>query len=1057
MFFYSRAGADVSAFVGQMTCRLHGMVDVPAFGRAWNDLIARHPALRTAFTEQLSGVPRQEVLGAAPLAVSEVDLRDRDRDDQASYVSAFVRRDRELGFDLVRPPLMRVTLLRLAVDETQLVWTRHHITMDGWSAAGLLGELSLLYESDVYGVGGSLPPPPPFFDYVDWLAEQDVESARHYWRRKLAGFTAPTPLLPNASLDRTEMPRDALLEEAGVLGADLSRAVRAFAIDHQLTQSTVLTGAWAILLARYSRSDDVLFGLTTSGRPPAVPGIETAIGLFLNTLPIRVRVPPAAGVVPFLRDLQQDLAESVAHGHLPLVDVRALADVPADRALFGHILVLESYPLDSPAAEGMTIGGLEVTDYQFIDQTNYPLNVGVVPGEESEFLAVYDPSFVDRGFIHRLMDNFRTTVASLVAPATTSVGTVEVVSAAERRVLLEARNRTDVDWGPAETLLDIATLPGSERDDRPAVTFGAFAMSHWELHEAANALARRLATMGVGPETVVALCLDSSPERVVAILATIKAGAAYLPLDDDQPDDRLAFMVADSRTPVVLTTADRLPRFAAMGVRVLEVGPSTLAERAAPFAGTGPTSQTAAYVLYTSGSTGEPKAVINTHGPLLNRVLWMQEAYPIGPGDRVLQKTPYTFDVSVWEFVWPLVTGATLVPAEPGRHRDPEYIRDAIQANGITVVHFVPSMLRAFLEVDRIEDCTTLRHVVCSGEALTPDLVDAFSRRVAAPLHNLYGPTEAAIDVTARALVHGAPGGLVSIGRPIANARMYVLDDQCSLMPEGCPGELYIGGTPPARGYLHRPGLTAAHFLPDPYARTPGARMYRTGDLGRYDPDGQLVHLGRTDFQVKIRGQRVELGEIESALSSCSSIGDVVVLAEELGPSDLRIVAHVVPGAADAGPGSASLTDTVREHARRRLPGHMVPSAVRVHAAFPMLANGKVDRGALRGAPGATVPDDPALVGPRTPVEQELADIWRSVLNIRVVGIRQSFFELGGHSLLLTRVGARISQAFGVDLPLRVLFNAPTIEKTVEALLHALLAEGEAGIQEPDDDHRRET
>ncbi|HSU17560.1 amino acid adenylation domain-containing protein [Longimicrobium sp.] len=583
--------------------------------------------------------------------------------------------------------------------------------------------------------------------------------------------------------------------------------------------------------------------------------------------------------------------------------------------------------------------------------------------------------------------------------------------------------------------------------DAVALVFEDASLAYRELDARANRVAHHLRRLGVGPEVPVAIALERGLELAVAILGVLKAGGAYVPLDPGYPAERLRHMLADSAAPVLLTQ-ERLrgavPIPPGIAVASMDGGWDAIAAEPAEPVESGVTPDNAAYVIYTSGSTGRPKGVVNAHRGVVNRLCWMQAEYGIGPGDAVLQKTPVSFDVSVWELFWPLQQGATLVMARPDGHRDPAYLAEVIERRGVTTLHFVPSMLRQFVDAADPARCRTLKRVICSGEALPPALAARFHERFAPPvtLHNLYGPTEAAVDVSHWPCERAA-ADVVPIGRPVWNTELYVLDAELRPVPAGASGELYIGGVQVARGYLNRPALTAERFVPDPLGGMPGARLYRTGDEARWtecesaevrecESDSShaeatlapsrsrtlaLHYLGRLDDQVKIRGFRIELGEVEAALRGCEGVHDCVVVAREDGGGERRLVAYVA-GAAEA--------DALRAHLRRTLPEHMVPGAFVTVDRFPVSPNGKLDRKALP-APRFEAADA-EYVAPRTPAEAALAAIWREVLGLGRVGVRESFFELGGHSLLAIRAASRISRTFGAELTLDAVFENRTIE-----------------------------
>jgi amino acid adenylation domain-containing protein/non-ribosomal peptide synthase protein (TIGR01720 family) len=629
----------------------------------------------------------------------------------------------------------------------------------------------------------------------------------------------------------------------------------------------------------------------------------------------------------------------------------------------------------------------------------------------------YATDLFDRSTIERLSDHFERLLGGLVADPSRRVSELALLGAAERHQLVSEWNDTAVEY-PQHCLHELFAAQAARTPDVVAVTCEGETLSYGELEARANQLAHYLGRRGVGAETVVGVCAERSLEMVVGLLGILKAGGAYLPLDPGYPAERLAYMLADAGAPVLLTQAslvDRLPEHDAEIIRLDADWTEIAAEpTTAPASGVDPANL--AYVIYTSGSTGRPKGVMNTHRGIVNRILWMQDAYRLSAADRVLQKTPFGFDVSVWEFFWPLSFGARLVVARPGGHQDPAYLTDVIERSGVTIAHFVPSMLQAFLEAGSPSRCGSLRDVMCSGEALAVETQNSFLARLGARLHNLYGPTEAAVDVSAWRCA-ATDAASVPIGCPISNIALYVLDPHGEPSPVGVAGELHIGGIGVARGYLGRAGLTAERFVPSPFG--PGERLYRTGDLARWRPDGAIEFLGRLDFQVKIRGLRIELGEIEAALASHGSVAQAVVVAREESGGDKRLVGYVV--SAD---GAAPDLGDLRTHLRRTLPDYMVPTAFVVLDELPLSSNGKLDRKALP-APEAPVAGRDH-VAPRNAAEATLVGIFAEVLRLERVGVDDNFFELGGDSILSIQVVARANRA-GLALNARQMFEQQTV------------------------------
>jgi amino acid adenylation domain-containing protein len=596
--------------------------------------------------------------------------------------------------------------------------------------------------------------------------------------------------------------------------------------------------------------------------------------------------------------------------------------------------------------------------------------------------------------------------------------------------MTQAAGLPDPDWNRTEreyaviALHDAFEAQVARTPHATAIRFRDTALTYAELNARADRLAERLVELGAGPGTLTAVCLERSLEMVVALYATLKSGSAYVPIDPEYPAERVAFMLADSAAPIILTQAALTDRFAESGAKVIAVdehpgalGPRPAAERAEPA-----TLDDLAYVIYTSGSTGQPKGAMNTHRAISNRIQWMQDAFPLTPEDRVLQKTPFSFDVSVWEFFWPLLFGAELVIAEPGGHRDGSYLTQVIVEHEITTIHFVPSMLQLFLEDPRAGECTSLRRVICSGEALPKAVQDRFFRRLGAELHNLYGPTEAAVDVTWWACQPDTDLSFVPIGKPIANTQIHIVDDDMRPVPVGTAGELLIGGVQVGRGYLNRPELTAERFVDDPFSDRPGARLYRTGDLARWMPDGNVEFLGRADFQVKVRGFRVELGEIEAALEAIEGVRQAIVVARERSSGDLELVAYV-----SRAEGDRPTNDDLRDLLLARLPAYMVPTTFVGIQDFPLSPNGKVDRKALPAPPRVRPDLGTSYAPPRTALERLVADTWQKILELDAVGVHDRFFELGGTSLQAARFVNEMQAALGESIFVVSVFTAPSV------------------------------
>ncbi|MFI9292286.1 amino acid adenylation domain-containing protein [Streptomyces gardneri] len=1016
-------------YVVQELLDLDGPVDPDRLRRSLQLLLDRHPLLRAAYRQLPGGEIVQRLADHVTLPWSEADTATTSLDD-------ILRTDRAERFALDRPPLLRATLVRDG-QRHRLLLTLHHIVADGWSVSVLLRELTAAYRGD------ALPEPASPEPYLAWLAGRDRSAAREAWRGALAGLAGPTRLTELSGTDSPTGAADAPARPEHVdtrLPQDLTAGLTAYARTHGLTLSTVLHGAWGLLLGGLTGSQDVVFGTTVSGRTTEVAGLDSAVGLFINTVPARVTLRADESLTELLGRVQDEHTALLDHQHLGLADIQRAA---GGGELFDTLVVLENYPTgDRSAGEGAE--EFRITGAEVLDAVHYPLALVVEPADGGLLLRFkHDAARLDQVAVAVLAGRFTALLRTVVAEPARLVGRTGLLSLREREHLTEL-NATGHPV-PEATLASLFAARVAGTPDAPAVVFEDTTLTYAELDRRAEALARRLRASGAGPERYVAVAVPRSAELMVALLGVLKTGAAYLPVDLDYPADRVAFMLTDSGARTVVTTAEAAGRLPAVPdldrivVDADEKGNDPLTDVTVP-AVAGPDHP--AYLIYTSGSTGRPKGVAVTHRAIVNRLAWMQHAYGLTADDRVLQKTPSSFDVSVWEFFWALTEGATVVLARPDGHRDPAYLARLIHDRSVTTAHFVPSMLAAFTRVmeataDVPDWAASLRRVFCSGEALTGadarrwrDLTSRTSGdgRGPVPLHNLYGPTEAAVDVTYFPY-EGGDEPAVPIGRPVWNTRLHVLDPFLRQVPDGVPGELYLAGVQLARAYHDRPGLTAERFVADPFG-APGDRMYRTGDLVRRRADGAVEYLGRTDRQVKIRGNRIEPGEIETALAALPGVARAAVVVR-----DGTLVGYAVPDA-----GAAPESETLHAALADALPAPMVPGAVVVLAELPLTPSGKLDQNALPAPEAAPRADGRA---PRDDRERELCAIFADVLGIPGIGVDDDFFVLGGDSLTSITVATR-ARARGLTLGPRDVFVCRTPAALAETAARAAPAEAPA-------------
>ncbi|MEP7008816.1 MAG: non-ribosomal peptide synthase/polyketide synthase [Acidobacteriota bacterium] len=1059
MVFQTLAAPRSGVYYEQLAATLSGPVDDNLFGRALAGVLARHPILRTSFrwqgSESLLQVVQHQV--EPPLLID--DWRDVPAGEIPGRLAALLEADRRAGFALDRAPLVAARLIRTDEDERTLVLANHHAILDGWSYQSFTAELFALYAGLRSGRAPELPHRRPYRDYIAWLVTRDRGASEAYWRRALAGFREPTPLVVDrpAPLGRTG-------HDAGTVERSLPRATSdaldALARREQVTLNTVVQAATGLLFARYSGQDDVVFGTAVSGRPPGLAGIESMLGLFLNTLPARVVSPPDRALGAQLRDVQERQLEMREHEHSALVDVQSWSEVDPGRPLFQSILVFESYPREkavaqSAAAEAGAEPFAAVRDVRFEERTNLPLALVAAPLDRLFLRASFDTDRFDAATATRLVDHLENLLAAMANAPEAALRELALLSPAEAAALVSVPQPADAQG--SFCLHRRFEQIASERPLAPAVTFGAETIPYGDLEARANRLAHRLRALGVGPEVRVALCLDRTAEMLVAILAVLKAGGAYVPLDPTYAQERLGFVLADAETPVVISQsdlADALPPCTGEegGARLLLLDREDFADESAAPLADGATPDNAAYVIYTSGSTGKPKGVVVTHANVARLFRSTDRWFGFGTDDVWTLFHSYAFDFSVWEIWGALLYGGRLVVVPYAVSRSPRDFRALLAAERVTVLNQTPS---AFHQLQRADEEAgegafplALRTVVFGGEALDLGaLAPWFGRHPEdrPRLVNMYGITETTVHVTYRPLGKADVGSASVIGEAIPDLALRLLDARGDLVPVGVPGEIHVVGDGLARGYLARPDLTAERFVPDAYSTLPGARSYRSGDLARRRPAAldvtlELEYLGRIDLQVKIRGFRIELGEIEAALTAHPSVREAVAVVRGDG-DDRRLVAYLV---APPDAPLASFEAELREHLRARLPEHMLPSFLVPLAALPLTPNGKVDKKAL---PAPEIDLGGGFTPPGTPLELRLAEIWERLLGVAGVGLESDFFALGGHSLLAMRLSSHVREALELEIPVTLVFEEPifgAFARTVEGMIEGL-GEGVGG------------
>ena len=1042
MLFHSVYASGSAMYLEQRSCVLRGELDLRALEQAWQGVVDQYAVLRSSFAWEELDEPVQVVEQQVTMPFTVLDWCALSPEEQNTRLNEFLAADLAAGFNLLEAPLMRVTVMQMGAERHHLVWSHHHLLLDGWSQPLLLRDVFLLYEAHAKGKPLHLPPVRPFRDYIAWLQRQDMTQAEKFWREYLRGFTAatPLPLAPASSQTGAMNSQHAHSERRTRLTRDVTEKLVKFSRSYQLTLNTVVQGAYAILLSRYSGERDVVFGATVSGRPPDLEGVENMIGIFINTLPVRADTGVDESLGQWLRSLQEQQAEARQFEYTPLADVQRWSDADKSQALFEAIFVFDNYPVNVASRNG---GGasIQVFDISSFKLTNYPLTLVASPGREFELLMCYDQFTLDDESIDQLLRHLMVLLEAIAENPEQKLSKVSMLTSEERQQLLVTFNDTRCDYPGDYCVHQLFEQQVRRTPDSAAVICEDKQLTYGELNAKANQLAHYLRGQGVGPEVTVAILLERSSELVVSLLAVLKAGGVYVPLDPAYPLERLRFMLEDSDAAVLLTQEsllDLLPAHRAQEV-CLDLQASEIAAQSATDPTVSLDPANLCYILYTSGSTGKPKGVQVTHGGLSNYLNWALSVYPVHEGRGAPVHSPICFDLTVTSLFLPLLAGRPITLLSEG-HGIESLATVLGKPGGFSLIKLTPAhleMLRQCLPAEAA--ALAARMMVVGGEGLWGEELTFW--RDHAPLTrivNEYGPTETVVGCCVYEVLAGeVKPGTVPIGRPVANTRLYVLGRCAEPVPVGVIGELYIGGLQVGRGYLKQAGLTAERFVPDSLSGKAGERLYRTGDLVRRTVDGQLEFIGRIDEQVKLHGYRIELGEIETVLAQHPQVRDCVVMLRTDTPGNSRLAAYLI---AELQPSHADLQRFLQE----RLPDYMVPSVFVFMDDLPLTPNGKVDRKALP-APDHSRPElENSFAPPTNPLEEDLAKMWKELLGVERIGINDNFLELGGHSLMVMQIVSRVRADYGLEISLAEIFRTPTIKRLAAMIEEAFLASPEA-------------
>jgi amino acid adenylation domain-containing protein len=1026
MVFHNLYHLNSDLYIDASTIHLQMPYDLQAMERSISQLIARHPILRTTFDLSSFSEPLQLVWPEAPCRLNVDDLRGMSTEEQDQLLAKWLDDETRRQFDLSEVPLIRFQVHRRTDTAFQFTWANHHAILDGWSMAVMLTELFQLYTANQSGKESNIGPPPAV-SYREFVAlEREVlnsKAAQQYLSDRVRGLTVTTMPRRAASNAQERIPE--VLTESVLPPAELCEELKQLATAVNIPIKSFVLAAQLKMLSMVSNQSDVTTGMVVSGRPEREDG-DRVLGLFTNTVPVRMNLSGGTWM-ELVKGVFEVEGEMLPFRRFPISELKTLegGQILFETMFnFTHFYLYKTVPRIS-GAQVFDVKIRGASNYVFVTDCNQDFS-----SSQFELALSYDASLVDREQVRAVRSYLLKTLESMVKDPYGRYELMSPLSENERKQLVIEWNNTAVDYPNEKPIHELFAEQATRAGDALAIVYEDEQLSYEELNRRANQLAHYLQRSGVGPEVLIGVAAERSVELVIALLGILKAGGAYVPIDPSYPQARVEYMLTDSGVSIVLTQSHllaQLPQTSATFICLdddwRKIAVESDENPAVTVAG-----ENSIYMIYTSGSTGRPKGAPNTHSGLFNRLTWMQQQYELTPADRVLQKTPFSFDVSVWEFFWPIIAGAQLVFAKPGGHQDRAYLIELINKAQITTLHFVPSMLQAFLDDAQVETCRSLRQVMSSGEALTYETQQRFFERLGARLHNLYGPTEAAIDVTFWECGSNEERS-VPIGRPIANTEIYLLDPGLQPVPVGAPGELYIGGAGLARGYHGRPDLTAQQFIPHPFSQTASRRLYKTGDLARFRSDGAIDYIGRSDHQVKIRGFRIEPGEVEAALREFSNVKDLLVQTQQDTRGDVMLAAYIVY---DHEP--APKPAEIREFLKHKLPDYMIPAAFVMMANFPLTANGKINRRALAAMRAEKLEMERTFVAPRTAVELRLVSLWEDVFNIHPIGVGDNFFDLGGHSILALRLMAQVHKEFGQALPLSTLTEAGDIAHLAEVL-----------------------
>lgn len=1039
LLFHTLSAPDTGVYFNQLVCTLSGELNVAVFEQVWQQVIKHHTILRTCFRWQGLKEPIQVVLRQVQLPLKHYNWVSLSSSEQKQKLEAFLESNRDNGIDLSQAPLMRLALIQLTENTYQFVWNIHHLIIDGWSTSLLLEEVFKLYTTLCQGNELELESKPPYRNYIKWLQQQDLSEAEVFWRRMLSGLCVPNNLRIQKTLSSTHSKSSNHAVQHIKLSVSQTATMRSLTQRHQITLNTLVQAAWAWLLSYYSGDTDVVFGVTVSGRPVTLAGAETMVGLFINTLPLRVQISPDTSALSLLKHIQARQAEISQYEYSPLVQVQGWSEVPRGMSLFDSILVFENYPVDTSKRQ---INNLEILNVITDERTNYPLTVTVVPKQEFLLEIAYNRYRFDDDAITRMLGHLSNLLIGIATNPQKSLSDLPLLTAAEKQTLLVESNNNQIDYLQDLCIHQLFEAQVEKSPDAIAVVYENQNLTYQELNQRANQLAYYLKQLGVKPEVRVGICVERSLEMVIGVLSILKAGGAYIPLDSQLPQERLAFMVQDAGVSLLLAQTQLSSSLEDLPTQLIHLDTHWQQIAQLPSSNLVLTqlhSNNLAYIIYTSGSTGQSKGAMIEHRSLVNAYFAWETTYQLSTNvTSHLQMASFSFDVFSGDLIRALCSGGKLVLCPRDFLLSPEHLYRLIQKEKVDCADFVPAVLRNLIQyLDTSQqrlDC--MRLLICGSDSWSCAEYQRFLQFCGSQtrLINCYGVTEATIDssyfeTTAKEL---ACDKLVPIGQAFPNTKLYILDNNLQPVPIGIPGELYISSVNLARGYVHRPDLTAEKFIPNPFSTRSGERLYKTGDIVRYLASGNIEFIKRIDNQVKIRGFRIELGEIEARIVQHSSVQESVVVIREDNPGDKYLVAYIVRSTDNFDLLNSDLISNIRQYLKKYLPEYMVPYTFVILEKLPLTPNGKIDRRTLPIPNYNQINIKTTYIAPRTPIEEKLVAIWADLLNVKQISVEDNFFDLGGHSLLLTQFLFRVRQTWQIELPLSSLLEMPIIASVAQ-------------------------